>query len=357
MAMNIDPHERFIRRTALALLLTAGLGAMVAFVMHTRQATPQTIDLVMSTGLATAFLGLSVYLWLRPDSLGTVSWLGFLVSLLGLVVPAWYYPIHALRVPGVTLVDSFPPITATLLPLILLLIVFMRPRRVLLVAAVSWVLVASPILLYLFTHPLELRSARGQEMLITLGPVVLVFMVYIPFQRGIERWVSTLQNERAKMQALAERDGLTGLYNRRAGENLLVNLVAAPETSDALIIFDIDHFKRVNDGHGHPVGDEVLRQVARRCEALLRNEDVFARWGGEEFLVLVRGAREDGGVHVAESLRIAISSAPIDPVGRVTASFGVSRFRPFDSLESWLHRADSALYAAKAAGRDRVVGD
>src|SRR6185295_3703197 len=100
MAMNIDPHERFIRRTALALLLTAGLGAMVAFVMHTRQAAPQTIDLVMSTGLATAFLGLSVFLWLRPNSLGTVSWLGFLVSLLGLVVPAWYYPIHALRVPG-----------------------------------------------------------------------------------------------------------------------------------------------------------------------------------------------------------------------------------------------------------------
>jgi diguanylate cyclase (GGDEF)-like protein len=357
MAMFVDPHERFMRRTASVILLTAGLGAGTAAVMHTQQADPQPIDLIISTGLASAFFGLFAYLHFRPNKLVGVTWAAFLVCLTGLVVPAWFYPIHALRVPGATLVDSYPPITAAVLPLILGLIVFLQPRRVFLVAAASWVLIAAPILLYLFTHPIELHSPRGQEMLITLGPVVMTLMVYIPFQRGIARWVSTLKSERAKMQALAERDGLTGLYNRRAGENLLVNLVAAPETSDALILFDIDHFKRVNDTHGHPVGDEVLRHVVRRCEVLLRKEDVFARWGGEEFLVLVRGAREGGGVHVAESLRMAIAATPVDPVGIVTASFGVARFRPSDSLESWLHRSDAALYAAKAAGRDRVVGD
>jgi diguanylate cyclase (GGDEF)-like protein len=357
MAMIIDPHERFIRRTALVLLLPASLGAAFAAVSYNRQVAPQLIDLIITSGLAVTFIGLFIYLWLRPGSLSTVSWMGFVASVLGLAAPAWFYTIQAWHTPGASLVATYPPISSILVPPILALIVFMRPRRVLPVAVVSWILVAGPILVYLLSHPRELASMRGQEMLITLGPVVMVLLAYIPFQHGIERWVGLLQNERAKMQALAERDGLTGLYNRRAGENLLVNLVAAPETSDALILFDIDHFKRVNDSHGHPVGDEVLRQVARRCEALLRHEDVFARWGGEEFLVLVRGARENAGVHVAESLRVAISASPIAPVGTVTASFGLARFRPFDSLESWLHRADSALYAAKAAGRDRVVGD
>jgi len=353
--MIINPHERFFRRTALVTLLGMAVCATIAALLHGRQAAPQPIDLIMSYGLAIALFALFGLLWLRPDSISRVIWLTFLVVLSGLAVPAWFYSVRAWRVPGATLIGSFPPITAALLGLILALIVFIRPRRLLLVATASWLLVASPILAYLLTHPIELADMRGQEMLVTLGPITILVLFYIPFQRGIESWVDSLQSERARMQALAERDGLTGLYNRRAGENLLVNLVAAPDASDALILFDIDHFKRVNDSHGHAVGDEVLRQVARRCESLLRHEDVFARWGGEEFLVMVRGAREDGGAHVAESLRAAISSLPIEPVGIVTASFGVASFRPSDSLESWLERSDTALYAAKAAGRDRVA--
>ncbi len=88
---------------------------------------------------------------------------------------------------------------------------------------------------------------------------------------------------------------------------------------------------------------------------MLRRDDVFARWGGEEFLLLVRGARSDGIVHVADTMRMAIASTPIDPARTVTASFGVALFRQLDSLPTWLQRADEALYAAKAAGRNRVV--
>jgi diguanylate cyclase (GGDEF)-like protein len=354
--MNIDPHERFFRRTALVTLLGMSVCAAIAALLHSRQVAPQPIDLIMSSGMAIAMFTLFGYLWLRPDGIGRVIWLTFLTALTALAVPAWFYSVRAWRVPGATLIGSFPPITSALLGLILALIVFIRPRRLMLAATATWLLVASPIMAYLLTHPIELGDMRGQEMLVTLGPVTVLVLCYIPFQRAVERWVDSLKSERARMQALAERDGLTGLYNRRAGENLLVNLVAAPDTSDALILFDIDYFKRVNDTHGHAIGDEVLRQVARRCESLLRHEDVFARWGGEEFLVLVRGARADGGLHVAESLRAAISATPIDPVGMVTASFGVASFRASDSLASWLQRSDTALYEAKDAGRDRVVG-
>jgi diguanylate cyclase (GGDEF)-like protein len=245
--------------------------------------------------------------------------------------------------------------SAGLIPLVLVLIVFARPRYAMPAAAAAWIVVASPVLGYLALHPDELVSPRGLDLMITLGPVMLIVLLFIPFHRGIDRWVDALQRERAKLAELAERDGLTGLYNRRASEGLLGNLLAEPDADDALVLFDIDRFKAINDTHGHPAGDEVLRQVARRCEAVLRRGDLFARWGGEEFLVLVRGARGHGGVLVAESLRAAISGANIEPAGRVTASFGVARFDAGDTVESWLRRADGALYRAKQEGRDRVV--
>lgn len=355
MSALIDPRERFIHRTGLFLLAASGLATAIAAWLHSRQPQPHRLDLVLPLGFSAAMALLFAWLYARPQALARVIWAGFFAGLATIAIPAWHYALHAARTPGTTLVDTLPPISAALLPLILGLIVFARPRQVLIAATVAWLVVAGPILGYLLAHPDELTSARGLDLAVTLGPVMLVVLVFIPFHRGIERWMEALQRERARMASLAERDGLTGLYNRRASENLLASLLAEPDTHDAVILFDIDRFKAINDGHGHAAGDEVLRQVARRCESVLRRGDLFARWGGEEFLVLVRGAPDDGALRVAESLRSAVSATPIEPVGTVTASFGVARFAPADSLAVWLHRADVALYAAKSAGRDRVA--
>ena len=353
--MIIDPHQAFIRRTLLLLLACIAAGAALAAFLHSRQPQPHLLDLVISTGMAAVMGALALALALRPASFRWVVLAAFGCATLALALPAWLYPLRALAPSGERLVDSLPPISAGLLPLILGLIVFLRPRQAFLAALAAWLLVAAPILAYLFAHAAELRTPRGMDIVMTLGPMMLMLVVYIPFHRNVERRFSALQVERARMQTLAEHDGLTGLYNRRASEDVLTNLVTAREASDALVLFDIDHFKRINDGHGHAVGDEVLRQVARRCEGLLRRDDVFARWGGEEFLLLVRIARGDGIQHVAETLRQAIAGSPFDPVGTVTASFGVALFRQDDSLQDWLQRADEALYAAKRGGRNRVV--
>ena len=346
----IDPHQAFIRRTLLLLLSVTALSATLAAWMHTRQAHPQVMDLTVSTGMACVMAGLSLILLLRPASLDRVVWAAFAAALFALALPAWVYSLRAMDTPGATLVDSLPPITAGLLPLILTMIVFMRPRHAFVAALVAWAIVASPILAYLFTHPAELHSPRGMDMVMTLGPVTALLVIYIPFHRNVEHRFATMRVERAKLQALAERDGLTGLYNRRASEQLLANLVAAPDPSDGLVLFDIDHFKRVNDVHGHPAGDEVLRQVARRCEAMLRRDDVLARWGGEEFLLLARRAGSDGSTRLAEALREAIAADTIEPVGIVTASFGVALFHEGDTLMTWVQRADEALYEAKGDG-------
>lgn len=350
-----DPRQRLRHSTALLLLLTGGLAAGAAAALHWRQEHPHRLDLLLPAALMLVLLGLCIWLWRSPRHFSAVMWSAFVTAIFGIAVPAWYYVLIAKDAFGERLVDILPPIGAPLLPLLLAMIVFMRVRTVLIAAAAAWALVAAPVLVHLLLHPAELTSPRGLDLFITLGPVMILVLLFLPFQYGIDRWVASLQSERATMQRLAERDGLTGLYNRRTGEAFLANLLAEPDAQDALILFDIDHFKRINDRHGHAAGDEVLREIASRCRTVLRQQDVFARWGGEEFLVLVRGAIDSSLAGVAENLRASISAAPIEAAGKVTASFGVARFRPRDTVGAWLQRADAALYQAKNAGRDRVV--
>ncbi len=353
--MTIDPHQRFIRNTAIGVLACGSLAAGVAAWLHAMEPHPAVLDLSISTALAGVLACLAGLLALRPEKIDAVIWAGFAAALLALALPAWVYGLRADADPGMRLVDTLPPIAPAMLPLVLAMIVFLPPRQAFAAALVSWLLVASPVLGYLVAHPAQLRSPRGMDLVMTLGPAMLLMLAFIPFHRGIERRFEAVRSERARLQVLAERDGLTGLYNRRASEHLLGNLVAAPDPADGLILFDIDHFKRINDTHGHPAGDEVLRQVARRCEAKLRRDDVLARWGGEEFLLLARGAHGEASALVAEALRQAIAATPIDPAGTVTASFGVATYRPGDSLANWIERVDAALYEAKAGGRNRVV--
>ncbi|MGH8029303.1 MAG: GGDEF domain-containing protein, partial [Arenimonas sp.] len=193
------------------------------------------------------------------------------------------------------------------------------------------------------------------DLVLALGPGALFVPLLVPLLRGMERRFHALRREGERLQALAERDVLIGLYNRRAGERFLGTLLAHEQRDAALVLFDIDHFKRINDAFGHPAGDAVLIEVGRRCSAVLGRDDIFARWGGEEFLVVLPGATSTGSAMLAERLRSAIHAEPIAPVGRVSASFGVTTLRAGDTLAEVVQRADEALYRAKSEGRNRVV--
>lgn len=353
---DLAPTERFLRRTVLLFLLAAAVIGMFATLVHLRQNDPHPLDLILPPILGLIMFGLYLYLYRYPDSILQMIAIYILTAIVGIAIPAWYYTIEAWSKPGGKLVDTLPPIASLLIPPLLVLIVFLRPRRLLAIAAGAWLMVATPILVYLALHPQELTSPRGLDIFITLGPITLAVVMFIPLQRSVEQWISKLQSERIHAQSLADRDALTGLYNRRAGERLLSTLLAAPHADDVVILFDLDRFKAINDTHGHPAGDAVLREVARRCAVLLRKNDIFARWGGEEFLVVIRDTEEAGIIRVADDLRATIAATPIEPAGTVTASFGVARFQRGDTMASWLTRADQALYEAKSAGRDRVVG-
>lgn len=169
--------------------------------------------------------------------------------------------------------------------------------------------------------------------------------------------------ENARLHGMVERqalvDGLTGLANRRAASDAVHAEAARAErleTPLSLVLADIDGFKDVNDVHGHAVGDEVLRAFAEVLRETLRESDVAGRWGGEEFLLLLPGADEEGAVQLAERVRLGLAARRIPSVPGlgVTASFGVAEYAGETNTEQLVAAADSALYRAKRAGKDRV---
>lgn len=159
----------------------------------------------------------------------------------------------------------------------------------------------------------------------------------------------------ARLREQASHDALTHALNRRGLEELL-GPVIPHQLKLVVILFDIDHFKQVNDRFGHDAGDRVLVAVSRVVQNSIREEDLFVRWGGEEFLVVIRDAALSKGSHVAGLLRQRIEACEIAEVGHVTASFGVSHStRHHVSFEHLVEDADRALYQAKRSGRNRVV--
>lgn len=173
--------------------------------------------------------------------------------------------------------------------------------------------------------------------------------------------VVRLRAARADAAALSKTDELTGLPNRRAMTEILDRAVAHGRRHGeplAVGVIDLDHFKSVNDTFGHEVGDEVLRLVAAALDAATRDDDVAGRWGGEEFVVVFTHADRDGALAAADRIRRAVSQiplpAPMSPRS-LTASIGLALAVTSDDGGQLLGRADDALYAAKAAGRDNVM--
>lgn len=191
------------------------------------------------------------------------------------------------------------------------------------------------------------------------GTRVLISVTMDVTQRiSTERAVHTLQEE-LKDQSM--HDALTGLYNRRFLDDYLQDKLSVAEKSGqriSVIMGDLDHFKAINDCLGHLAGDEVLRVLGQRMRDQARSGDVYCRYGGEEFLLVLPDISEERAVERAEQLRVAISATPIvynDRPIETTASFGVASFpRDARSADELIAAADRSLYVAKAAGRNRV---
>lgn len=195
------------------------------------------------------------------------------------------------------------------------------------------------------------RGAQLAQELYSMSTMASLVLIAIGF--------SLMAKEAAEDQIriLAMRDSLTGCWNRvwigkRARQEML--RLRRHGTPLSMVIIDIDYFKKINDTHGHLAGDAVLQGFAARVGACLRETDVFGRWGGEEFILLLPLTGFPAALQVAERVRVALAATPVAQSIRISASFGISSCLSTDGWEDWLNRADIALYRAKAGGRNRV---
>jgi len=209
---------------------------------------------------------------------------------------------------------------------------------------------------YLLVEQLEEKRTRQifKALLINLSVCAMITIIVLLLTS------LTISSYQKKLEKIAVTDKLTGIYNRQA-----FDLVIHPILKDihrkkfalSLILFDIDHFKKVNDAFGHMAGDEALKHIVKICLTTIRESDILCRWGGEEFLILLKECSLDDAYEISEKIRKTIQDTPLVYKGKEifsTISLGISLYHPDEKEDSLIARADDLLYKAKQNGRNRT---
>lgn len=318
--------------------------------------------------------------------LALVAWLGYLPA--GFV-PLWTATFAAANLvffalirtstnlrfvdPSMTMVQMAVAITAVamvlyhaeaargaLLMLLLVILFFgvlqLKTVEVLLMGALCSAAYGAVIVLLSVNRPGKVNVELEWVQWIALTATLAVLCPFVGYLGNIRR---RLGESLRTIQELAHHDALTGLFNRHHLAHTLEREVARCARGTPpflLVVMDIDHFKRINDTHGHLVGDSVLQAVAKQLQDTLRKDDYLARFGGEEFVLLMMANSLAAAQTSCDRLRKCVEELRIDALGpqRVTVSIGGSFYRPQDSQGSLLERADNAMYRAKTNGRNRT---
>jgi diguanylate cyclase (GGDEF)-like protein len=205
-------------------------------------------------------------------------------------------------------------------------------------------------------------ASRILGIFITLMVTIIALVYFVGREHGIRENIQ--MDKRLELQELARdlrfqatTDPLTGLYNRLKFNEALASEMARAKRYGSpltLVLYDVDHFKLVNDLYGHQIGDDTLVRLSKIVSVHIRNTDLLARWGGEEFVILAPGSDAEMARQAAEKLATAIRRTMFDEVGGITCSFGIAQYAAGDSAITLIGRADHALYRAKMNGRNRV---
>ncbi len=353
-ALPDNPLEALKHKATLVLLGAMASGGVLASILHLIAPDTHPLSLIIPPLTVIICTSLLLYLLNHPHHSQRIIKLLIAWSGLIIILPEYFFILEALIDPSKKLVDTLPPLSGGIFLLITCTIVFLNPHEFVKMTIGLWTTLAAPIVIYLLCHPQELATPRGIDLMVTLVPAMGMNIALILLYSRLQDAIRQLDQERFHLKEVSERDALTGVYNRRAGEQRLQEFERSRQEI-GLILCDIDHFKQVNDRHGHLIGDQVLQAVTQCVQTHLRKQDMLMRWGGEEFLIVIIGENVQELMLLAERLRSKIASQPIPTVGNVTASFGVALQQPLENLIQLFDRTDQALYQAKAAGRNQVM--
>jgi diguanylate cyclase (GGDEF)-like protein len=205
------------------------------------------------------------------------------------------------------------------------------------------------------------RFATMTVFVLTIGRCMFLGIFSSTMRQTLYKNGLELKEAYKRIEELAALDELTGSFNRRCIMRMLDDEITRTQRTKAtcsIALIDLDWFKRINDTYGHPTGDEVLRTFAISVFANIRDFDRFGRFGGEEFLLVLPDTADDAAVRILDRLRAIIAEldwSAFSPGMRVTVSAGVTTLRPDETADTFLARADRALYEAKARGRNRIA--
>lgn len=215
------------------------------------------------------------------------------------------------------------------------------------------VFISAFFVLYSTSYITDAKGSDYAEVSIYLA-LTLVFTIIVQFRQNCARREKYLWGKQLERQAVTDK--LTGVYNRLWLDRTLSDWCAGRGNLDSfsVVLMDIDDFKTINDTYGHLVGDEVLVEGVNIIKKSVRATDYLARWGGEEFVLLLSGVDMDKAIEIAENIRINIEAHEFGEAGRVTFSFGVAAFVEGDTPESLMRKVDKMLYVVKTSGKNRV---
>lgn len=277
-----------------------------------------------------------------------------LTIFIALCIPSWLFSFVAFKNSHITLIHNFPPITSALLLFFIISFVFLPIKTALKMNFIAWGFIALPVLSYLSLHPDELWTPRGKEIFMTYGPFSVVISLFMSYQKNLSIKFDNFKQEHARLETEVRSDSLTQLPNRRACENHL-NQAISRSHRIGIILLDLDHFKKINDAHGHSVGDKVLIQVAKKIEECVRSTASAYRWGGDEFVVLMNNPHLSQLETISHSIQLSLNHIKIEGVNIITTSIGIALSEPSDTALTLFIRADKAMYSAKALDRNQIV--
>jgi diguanylate cyclase (GGDEF)-like protein len=218
------------------------------------------------------------------------------------------------------------------------------------------ILFISLIFSYLISKMIQKRFIKYAEMIEVKNNELST--LNLGLESIIDERTAELHEAYEKMEKIAVTDALTHIYNRYFFNDALQNEINRANRYNSffsLLMFDIDHFKQVNDVYGHDVGDQVLIKIVDIAASCLRGSDIFARIGGEEFMIILPQTTLESSIDIGERLRVSVQEYTFDNIGKITISLGVAQYRKEETFKEIVKRVDTALYNAKNNGRNRLI--